>query len=434
MKKLLSLIFAFTLITSNLFAGTLEMDWMEYSSDGNAQAAYVSNDAYGNTGGTITTYGLYTIHTFTSSGTFTPVKAGNVTVLVVAGGGGGGSFYGAGGGAGGLVYNAAYAVTATGLTVTIGGGGAGAAVGSPGADGNNGQNSVFDTMTAIGGGGGGHQQVVGKNGGSGGGGGDNGSGYAGGSTTQGDSGGGTGFGTAGGTSTTTSGGGGGAGGAGGSPNGGIGKDYSAIFGTGVGVSGWFAGGGGAWNTGTASSGGGAYGANGTANTGGGGGAWNGTTTGNGGSGIVIIRCLTSDFISSLQSYSEATIKTQGSYSLKGVAAITDSLNKTLTKTLSPTSNLSGVKNLKFNISAGRTGSNIKIGIYEGANMRAEITPNIVTADTFQTINWDLSAVSDANKDAIDKIIVTIVNADAANTFYLDYFEIAQAIDVFGMVE
>ena len=34
----------------------------------------------------------------------------------------------------------------------------------------------------------------------------------------------------------------------------------------------------------------------------------------------------------LQSYSESTIKTQGSYSLKGVAAITDSLNKTLTRT------------------------------------------------------------------------------------------------------
>ena len=36
----------------------------------------------------------------------------------------------------------------------------------------------------------------------------------------------------------------------------------------------------------------------------------------------------------LQSYSESTIKSQGSYSLKGVAAITDSLNKTLTRTFS----------------------------------------------------------------------------------------------------
>jgi len=35
----------------------------------------------------------------------------------------------------------------------------------------------------------------------------------------------------------------------------------------------------------------------------------------------------------LQSYSESTIKTQGSYALKAVAAITDSLNKTLTRTI-----------------------------------------------------------------------------------------------------
>jgi len=41
---------------------------------------------------------------------------------------------------------------------------------------------------------------------------------------------------------------------------------------------------------------------------------------------------------SLQSYSEATIKTQGSYALKAVAAITDSLNKTLTHIFNPQSN------------------------------------------------------------------------------------------------
>ena len=31
----------------------------------------------------------------------------------------------------------------------------------------------------------------------------------------------------------------------------------------------------------------------------------------------------------------------------------------------------------------------------------------------------MSAVTDANKDDIDSIIITIMNADAANTFYLD---------------
>lgn len=41
----------------------------------------------------------------------------------------------------------------------------------------------------------------------------------------------------------------------------------------------------------------------------------------------------SPYIYSLQSYFESTIKTQGSYALKGVATITASLNKTLTRTI-----------------------------------------------------------------------------------------------------
>jgi hypothetical protein len=142
---------------------------------------------------------------------------------------------------------------------------------------------------------------------------------------------------------------------------------------------------------------------------------------------------TSQYAGNLTSYSESTIKTQGSYSLKGVASITDSLNKTLTKTFATNQNLTGVKNLKFDIRASRTGSNIKIGIHDTGGTTTEITPNIITVDTWQTVSWNLSGVSDANKDAIDKIIVTIVNADSENTFYLDYAEIAQAIDVFGIV-
>jgi len=48
MKKLLYLILAFTLLTSNLFAGTLEIDWFETcNTDQNAQAAYVTDATYG---------------------------------------------------------------------------------------------------------------------------------------------------------------------------------------------------------------------------------------------------------------------------------------------------------------------------------------------------------------------------------------------------
>lgn len=123
--------------------------------------------------------------------------------------------------------------------------------------------------------------------------------------------------------------------------------------------------------------------------------------------------------SSLQSYSESTIKTQGSYALKGVAAITDSLNKTLTRTVSPTIDLSGLKNIKFNIRSNRTGSNIKIGLRDSGGTTIEVTPNIIEANKFQEVIVDISAVSDANKDAIDTIIITQVNADSATTYYID---------------
>ena len=105
------------------------------------------------TGGTITTVGNYKIHTFLTSGTFTPNKAGIVDYLVVAGGGSGGAGgWGAGGGgAGGLQTATGFAISNNNpITVTVGAGGA-AAVASEGVSGSN---SVFSTITSIGGGGG----------------------------------------------------------------------------------------------------------------------------------------------------------------------------------------------------------------------------------------------------------------------------------------
>lgn len=121
----------------------------------------------------------------------------------------------------------------------------------------------------------------------------------------------------------------------------------------------------------------------------------------------------------LQSYSESTIKTQGTYALKGVAAITDSLNKTLTRTIGTPLDLTGLTQIKYGEYAGRTGSNIKIGIHDTGGTTTEHTANISSAGAWETQTWDISAVTNANKDAIDNIIVTIVNADAANTFYVD---------------
>jgi len=133
------------------------------------------------TGGTITNDVQYTYHTFTASGTFTPLQNLTCDYLVVAGGGGGGaggdgaaSSGGGGGGAGGYrttvgtsgaggsAESQLSAASGVGLTVTVGAGGA--------ANKGQGSDSVFSTITSLGGGGGGNQAAsLGATGGSGGG-------------------------------------------------------------------------------------------------------------------------------------------------------------------------------------------------------------------------------------------------------------------------
>tara|TARA_R110001606_G_scaffold64087_1_gene148946 strand:- start:328 stop:1506 length:1179 start_codon:yes stop_codon:yes gene_type:complete len=123
------------------------------------------NQAYG---GTITQVGGFWVHTFTSSGTFTPVSDGAVDYLVIAGGGGGGSQRGGGGGAGGYLTATGFSVSAQAYAITVGAGGAGGGSNSVGVKGSN---SVFSTITSTGGGGGGTTGVSPTTGGSGGGGG-----------------------------------------------------------------------------------------------------------------------------------------------------------------------------------------------------------------------------------------------------------------------
>ena len=121
----------------------------------------------------------------------------------------------------------------------------------------------------------------------------------------------------------------------------------------------------------------------------------------------------------LQCHSESTLKTQGTYSLKAIAT-TNSLNDTLTRTVSPTIDLSGQDLIDFDIrSASRTGSNIKVSIVDSGGSTNDVTPNIANTGTWQNVNWDISGVADGDKDAIDSIIITIDNADSNNTFYLD---------------
>jgi len=259
-------------------------------------------------GDIITNDGTYWIHTFLSSGTFTPRKSLTCGYLVVAGGGGGGGTPsglqegGGGGGSGGLrsavtatggggSLESALSLTSQGYTVTIGAGGAASTSGN---------DSIFSTITSAGGGKGAQGNGgIGFNGGSGGGAanystgglGTANQGYAGGAGASQRGSGGGGAGAVGATGTVS-----GAGGAG---------VATSITGSSVTYAGGGGGGGsytgGALPTGGAGgSGGGGAGGNGNSGTGtagtanlgagGGGGAGSGTSTGGaGGSGIVIIR-------------------------------------------------------------------------------------------------------------------------------------------------
>ena len=142
------------------------------------------------TGGAISYYGGKTIHTFTSSGTFTAPGTFNETVeyFVISGGGGGGEL-GGGGGAGGYKTGSTPITGPSATTITIGSGGAGAPPGAHVPAASDGNPSSFGSpISTTGGGGGGSHENVAKNGrpgGSGGGGSSGGSGSSGGNGTAG---------------------------------------------------------------------------------------------------------------------------------------------------------------------------------------------------------------------------------------------------------
>ena len=267
------------------------------------------------TGGTEVTSGGYTYHTFTSSGNFVLSATKNIEYIMVAGGGSSGR-YGGGGGAGGMLAGSVSSLAPNTYAIVIGAGGVHTG-GNTNADADNGDNTTFNSLTAIGGGKGATGGDDGFDGGSGGGGSYAGTTGGNGTAGQGNNGGGSSY-----NNPYPSGGGGGKGAAGGNAssstqagNGGDGiNTYSAwATATSTGDSGYYAGGGaggvaagsgytGGGSGGTGGQGGGGNGGAGgsgqqagQANTGGGGGsgAYNGSSSQafptNGGSGIVIIR-------------------------------------------------------------------------------------------------------------------------------------------------
>jgi len=125
------------------------------------------------------------------------------------------------------------------------------------------------------------------------------------------------------------------------------------------------------------------------------------------------------FEPNLQCYSEDTIKEQGTYSLKVIAAKTESLSDTLIRTLDPVKDLTGKMSITLWARSDRTGENFKVEYHDSGGETISYTVNILVVGTWEKKSIDISAVVDANKDTIDQIKYTILNADAAAEIYLD---------------
>jgi hypothetical protein len=117
-------------------------------------------------------------------------------------------------------------------------------------------------------------------------------------------------------------------------------------------------------------------------------------------------------------FSESVIKQEGEYSMRGNASSTN-VSASFTRTLSSTLNLSDRATIRFGLRSSRTGSNIKLGIHDSGGTTSETTPNITSAGVWQTVDWDISAVANANKDVIDQIIISVVDFAADTIFYID---------------
>jgi hypothetical protein len=369
-------------------------------------------------GGTLTTSGGNQIHTFTSSGTLSPITPVTASYLVVAGGGGGGGANtnqgGGGGGAGGYQTSSTTLYSGATYIVTVGGGGTGGVYG--GAAAGTGSNSVLSgtgltTITSSGGGGGGvGPDTAGNSGGSGGGAGSGGVSVSGGSATSGQ---GNAGGANNGNSPYAGGGGGGAGaagGAGGSVGNGNGGNGSASSISGSSVT--YAGGGGAGKhvnasaAGTGGTGGGGNGGSssvgtpGTTNLGGGGGGGGAAVGGAGGSGIVIISYAGS------QVFNGGLVTSSGGNTIHTFTAtgaltpLTNNLNNSLRFRSSASAYLSRTPTLAGSTTVGTFSNWLKLGtistdrmIYHvagtsGNNNRFYITFN--ADNTFQVVGYNSS--------------------------------------------
>ena len=88
--------------------------------------------------------------------------------------------------------------------------------------------------------------------------------------------------------------------------------------------------------------------------------------------------------------------------------------------------------IKFDVYASRTGINLQFSLTpETEGSAISIIPNIVAANTWQTVTLDTRIYQAVGN--YTAFVITIMNADAANTFYVDNFIIAQEQEIVSNV-
>jgi hypothetical protein len=128
-------------------------------------------------------------------------------------------------------------------------------------------------------------------------------------------------------------------------------------------------------------------------------------------------------------WKESTTKKQGSYSIR-ITHTNNASGNTYTRTAGgsvPTVNLTGCLFIHFHVlSATYAGVVLSVGLHDVGGTTTGYSFSVAATNTWTNVNFNLSGVSDANKDAIDKIIITIPTSNA-NTFYIDNFFIKQNV-------
>lgn len=130
--------------------------------------------------------------------------------------------------------------------------------------------------------------------------------------------------------------------------------------------------------------------------------------------VAEMQCHKHDF----QVYSESSIITQGTYSLKGVGT-TSGINDYVVRSLATAIDLSGVSWLRLDLRSDRASNNITFGIQQSVSVSASFTPSLTSAGSFERFTWSLDDVSNGAKNSISALYITLINASASNTFYVD---------------